>query len=629
MKRIISIIIVLLPLLAAAQGGIGKRQSRHILDYLKRLEKDYVLHSLSERLDGLVVVSNKGGYGVVDLEGNIVVPLQYRWIVEQTKYNLFVLFKDTLMGVVDPTGRFVIPMEYDGSICEECYEVFNDEGLAVMMKDEKWGVLDTAGRTIVPFVYDSGLWPVGDDLMIASHYEDISHQWLSCLLHFNGDTVIAPHRSLSMWSDDLVKVWNEERLNGLYDLEGHEVVKCQYEELSYLYHGLAAVKKDGRTGVVDRTGREVIPVAENRFRGRMPDPLSANLFAVYEGNTAGVVDRWGKTVIPFEYDGFIEKTADRIVMWKNDDSYFVLDTLGTLMDVYDGINWAFEFDFIEPVTVYAVSRSGRWGMVDSSWRQVAPFKYINGDYVDARHCIMSLDNETNCLVDDRGNVVFKGPYQYIYPFCSGIWTVETTSPDGENRICGRVDAYGQTTLSRKELQTMRKWQRQRITLATAAATKPVSEIGGHYAAADTVKAAAVHYDEGDTDVDEVFVIVENNPEFPGGDSALFMYICMNLSYPEEARENKIEGLVYVSFVVAKDGSVGNVKVVRDIGGGCGAAAVEMVKGMPRWKPGTQSGKPVNTQFVLPIDFQLTDEGQPFDNVEQKCLFQYENSPWKK
>ena len=104
--------------------------------------------------------------------------------------------------------------------------------------------------------------------------------------------------------------------------------------------------------------------------------------------------------------------------------------------------------------------------------------------------------------------------------------------------------------------------------------------------------------------EEVFLVVEEDPEFPGGLDALSKFIADNIKYPQLAKENNITGRVFVSFVVEKDGRVGQVKILRDIGGGCGAEAVRVVKSMPKWKPGKQRGKPVRTQFNLPVNFDL-------------------------
>lgn len=104
--------------------------------------------------------------------------------------------------------------------------------------------------------------------------------------------------------------------------------------------------------------------------------------------------------------------------------------------------------------------------------------------------------------------------------------------------------------------------------------------------------------------DQVFTVVETDPEFPGGMEALYQYIANNIQYPQLARDNGIYGKVYLTFVIEKDGRITNIKILRDIGGGCGAEAVRVVKSMPRWTPGKQQGKPVRVQFNLPVNFNL-------------------------
>ena len=104
--------------------------------------------------------------------------------------------------------------------------------------------------------------------------------------------------------------------------------------------------------------------------------------------------------------------------------------------------------------------------------------------------------------------------------------------------------------------------------------------------------------------EEIFTVVENEPEFPGGMEALYKYLGESIKYPQVAKENNITGKVYVTFVVEKDGSIANPRVLRDIGGGCGQEAIRVVKAMPKWKPGKQRGKAVRVQFNLPVSFNL-------------------------
>lgn len=104
--------------------------------------------------------------------------------------------------------------------------------------------------------------------------------------------------------------------------------------------------------------------------------------------------------------------------------------------------------------------------------------------------------------------------------------------------------------------------------------------------------------------DDVFNIVEDMPEFPGGEEALRRYIARNVSYPDYAKKNGIQGKVYVSFVVEKDGSVGRSKVVRGVAPSLDAEALRVMKESPKWTPGKQRGQAVAVSYTVPINFAL-------------------------
>ena len=108
------------------------------------------------------------------------------------------------------------------------------------------------------------------------------------------------------------------------------------------------------------------------------------------------------------------------------------------------------------------------------------------------------------------------------------------------------------------------------------------------------------------DKNGVYQIVEEMPQYPGGEKALIKYVSDNITYPQEAKDKEIQGRVFASFIVEKDGSVNEVKVMRGIGGGCDEEAVRVIKGMPKWKPGKQEGKPVRVSYMMPINFKLDD-----------------------
>lgn len=103
---------------------------------------------------------------------------------------------------------------------------------------------------------------------------------------------------------------------------------------------------------------------------------------------------------------------------------------------------------------------------------------------------------------------------------------------------------------------------------------------------------------------EIFMVVEQMPEFPGGQAELFKYISQNIQYPAIAKENGIQGKVFIQFVVGKDGSITNVTVLRGVDPSLDKEAVRVVKSMPKWKPGKQRGKPVYVRYQVPINFKL-------------------------
>ncbi len=111
-------------------------------------------------------------------------------------------------------------------------------------------------------------------------------------------------------------------------------------------------------------------------------------------------------------------------------------------------------------------------------------------------------------------------------------------------------------------------------------------------------------DEEEEDDTQVFFIVEDMPEFPGGDLALRKFIANSIKYPVIAQENGIEGKVYVTFVVDKDGSVSNAKILRGVDPSIDKEALRVVSNLPRWKPGKQRGKPVRVSYTVPINFVL-------------------------
>lgn len=126
---------------------------------------------------------------------------------------------------------------------------------------------------------------------------------------------------------------------------------------------------------------------------------------------------------------------------------------------------------------------------------------------------------------------------------------------------------------------------------------------------------------------EVFTNVEKMPEYPGGDKELLKYFLTSIIYPEEAKAKQIEGVVVIGFVVAKDGSVKDVKLIKDIGGGCGEEAVRLGKLMTKWSPGLRGGKPVDVAYKFAVRFSLENSSKKNNYIStyKQTSYKFENT----
>lgn len=114
----------------------------------------------------------------------------------------------------------------------------------------------------------------------------------------------------------------------------------------------------------------------------------------------------------------------------------------------------------------------------------------------------------------------------------------------------------------------------------------------------------VQEEEQPIEEEQVFVVVESMPSFPGGNIALMEYLSSNLKYPPQAREMGVSGRVFLTFVVEKNGLVTDVQILRGIGYGCDEEAIRVIENMPKWIPGKQRNIPVRVRFNLPVKFTL-------------------------
>jgi len=138
---------------------------------------------------------------------------------------------------------------------------------------------------------------------------------------------------------------------------------------------------------------------------------------------------------------------------------------------------------------------------------------------------------------------------------------------------------------------------------TAVAIGSFDVKGNDEAAGEVLKAKEVIAQEKPVE-EKVFDVVEQMPQFPGGDAALFEYLSTHIKYPTIAEENGVQGRVIVTFVVERDGSITDVKVVKSVDPSLDKEASRVVAGMPKWIPGKQNGSAVRVMYTVPVTFRL-------------------------
>ena len=198
-------------------------------------------------------------------------------------------------------------------------------------------------------------------------------------------------------------------------------------------------------------------------------------------------------------------------------------------------------------------------------------------------------------------------------------TEEQEQPEEEEEVQQRVEEQKPDVLPEEVLNTMK---------ATEIAIADDNEVVEEIKSQDEIKESqtaigSTNFDKGTDDInvvreykdeviveekkpepEQVFVSVEQMPKFPGGDAELMKYIQEHLRYPTMAAENNIQGKVVVQFVVTKNGSIGEVKVIRSRDQDLDKEAVRVVKSLPNFIPGRMNGQPVNVWYTLPINFKL-------------------------
>ena len=635
MKKLFLLLLVLMGLGASAQKvNLAK------LSNILRNKNLSMVHGV-EKGDRLVVRDNTTELvGIMNLKGEMLVQPKYQDIIRKHGGLIYFSISDTTYSLMNHQGQWVVENEYDNGFV---YELFFDNGgnLFPVRGRGKWGLVDSLGNWLMPMEYKS-IGVAEDERGWVITEEGLYDAYKKRLLL----------RDSIRWTykidNNLYWVAKRGGKVGIIDTLGQWVVKPQYDGISILgSEGLIGVARDHKWGYIDTLGREVIPMKYEDV-----GDFHKGLASVTLGGKYGYIDRTGKVVIPLRYNWSTEFRENGKACVRGEDGYLVIDTIGnvlaTFKDVelkdialsidantilwkthadgyfvtdYDGKELARYNDIILEEGEYyseedmiAVRQGNKWGFADKGYRLLVPCQYRRADgYGNGPGGIVTLKDGSTRYIDRKGKTVLKlDGLASVAKVGKDLYKVMIYADGDRSYQVGLADGKGRSTFSKEELKTARKtylkllkdWEEKEI--CEDSIVEDFSIVMVDTIPADDTKVT----DTLSSDVfDEVFVVIEEDPRFPGGMDSMYAFLEANIRYPEAAKKDSIEGRVFVSFVVEKDGSINpqTIMIKRDIGGGCGEEVVRVIKLMPRWEPGRQSGNAVRCQFTLPVTFRLKKE----------------------
>lgn len=485
MNRFLLLLFLFLPLLSISQQSADVKQSAKRLKALQRLSTQYNIQSIIG--PDVVEFEKDDHYGLVSLDGKVILPAKYYMIWKTYGSNLLMLWSEEgLAGFADHSGHIVIPVEYEiGVFIGNEQTITFSNGMHCVARNEKYGVIDTTGHLVVPLKYNEPVSvDVKNSLLFASGYNEGTDDWYYIVMNLEGDTLMTTD-DIHYPNDEGImavrkgEVWNlydtkkREFIKGdyddvtmrdggfisvqsngqwsLYDTKKREYVLKGYEEDIIVHDdGLFSVKENGHWSLIDANGKKYYSDITKFIDDTLPFYRGASgLIWGWRGNASGAVDTLGRTIIPFNEDYYWveENIPDRILLL-DDYKIVIYDSKGTLLANYESSLYLYE-DYYD-MDIVPVNVDEKTALFDIKECKLLPFRYKEINYVDYEHFDVTFDDDSKALIDNQGNIILKAPYEWIGYIGDGVYefTVKSKS-DPEKEISYYADKYGNSTYKHK------------------------------------------------------------------------------------------------------------------------------------------------------------------------------------
>ena len=490
MKLIIALAMVILPLLAVGQNTkLTAQQSAERIAQLKKIVQQYDTRYDDEFIlyvdCGLAIFTDTNNrQGIINLEGRVLLPAQYhiyRQYIDQKATSFFLVVSDDRMGLIDQNMRWILPMEYEHEIdCLECLELnaWFARGYACMEKNGKYGAVDTTGKVVIPFKFDQSFRVDWENQMLRfGEYEDEDEgayrEWIT---DFEGNLLIGPYESIQNFSEGLAPFWVNDKM-GFLDRKGRVIIPNKYDCCGWngFKNGCALVREDDVWELIDKKGNIKHAFDKDHdadfdidyclwdntllVTQKYLQPTSAE--AVY-----GAVDINGNVLIPMRYSRWYTINDQYLAMLNDNpksdcDQCDIYDKKGNLVaqfPQFEGEEYGETFFYYSQY--FPAGKDGLWGLVDSNFQEVLPFRYKDAMWLGEQYAFVVTTDGQSKIIDFSGKEVVSGPYVLVEVVGDGLFKFYASNHyDGDEMIVGYIDIYGNTTATKSEMEKMKSWQK--------------------------------------------------------------------------------------------------------------------------------------------------------------------------
>jgi len=446
MNRLLSFLFLFLPLLAVSQQTADEQRSKKTIEALQRLSTQYDIQRVAGP-DAVIVVKDEK-FGIVGLDGRIILPLRYDYIYRTYGSKLLMLWSDDKASFADCNGNIVIPDEgydFENAFGGDDAPVFTN-GMLSVSRNEKYGIIDTTGRVVVPLKYNEPIYyNAKDSLLVASQYDYDTYEYHCTIMNLDGDTLMQPDDYWSTKYKGIIAVKNGGTWN-FYDTKKRKAIKGKYDDVIVRGDKLISVKNKGLWYLVDANGKSYYKDMGKYIDDTVPffQGVSGLIFGM-RGEKFGAVDTNGRTIIPFneEHNLIDDENPERIMMG-NDYMFTIYDRKGTLLGTYESAFYPLD-DYYD-MEIIPVNVDEKIALLDIKENRLLPFRYDYIYYVDYNHFIAMFDDGSQAFIDNKGNIILKASFEWIVYIGEGIYEFVMKSPtDPEKEISYFVDEYGNST----------------------------------------------------------------------------------------------------------------------------------------------------------------------------------------